>query len=405
MRNSYQPGRRRLTFARKATVGVASLLAFSWLHFGAADAAPAGNTAPPVPSTDTHQTPQVGPPFTFHTTDDCQTVKAKIKAHAFGSQGEVACIERATADETTKVPASGTIPVPEWCTNDKIISTRFEVCGMSVWNIEVVTVPGGKLIGGMRVNQLGYLHSDYDKIDWQYEAVQTFENIWGDANGTTVTATGWCHGDCLVENQFWPTQIAKQRLPGEEPWEGYVVGVSNKFQANETGNGVLGGETTLSNPKWANLQISNAGDAPNVRCDNVLWKQQPAGCVVSEAIPEMFYELNGPFPELARHIQQAQAKGLPGVKGRTPPAPLTRAMADSVKKKNNDKACPESLPRPAGKDCDEYPFQSTWQGAAYGPYDIAMIDRDQNRNGGTALKVFYDRNRVLEENKFWVTIV
>ncbi|MFE3170660.1 hypothetical protein ACFXPA_05710 [Amycolatopsis sp. NPDC059090] len=97
MRKTYQPGPRRLAFARKATVGAASLLASSWLCFGAADAAPAGNTAPPVPVTDTPQAPQVGPSFTFHTNDDCRTVEVKIKAHAFGSQGQVACIERATA--------------------------------------------------------------------------------------------------------------------------------------------------------------------------------------------------------------------------------------------------------------------------------------------------------------------
>ncbi|WP_336160040.1 NucA/NucB deoxyribonuclease domain-containing protein [Amycolatopsis sp. VC5-11] len=381
-----------------------SLLALSWLQFGAADAAPAGSTAPPVPATDAPQTPRVGPPFTFHTTDDCQTVKAKIKAHAFGSQGQVACITRVAAGEKTKVPASGTIPVPSWCENDVIKSTRFEVCGMSRWDISVVKVPSGTPSGGMRVNQLGYLHADYDKIDWQYEAVQTFENIWGDAEGTTVSATGWCHGDCLVENQFWPTQIAKPSVPGEEPWEGYVVGVSNKFQANEIGDGVLGGETTLSNPKWTNLKLSNAGDAPNVRCDNVLWAQQAAGCAVSGVIPEMFYELNGPYPELARHIKQAQAKGLPGVIDRKPPAPLTRAMDQKVRRANNRAACPDSLPRPEGEDCDEYPFASTWQGAAFGPYDIEMINAKQNEDGGTALNKFFNQNRVIEETPFWVTI-
>ncbi|WP_443072931.1 NucA/NucB deoxyribonuclease domain-containing protein [Streptomyces sp. NBC_01451] len=25
--------------------------------------------------------------------------------------------------------------------------------------------------------------------------------------------------------------------------------------------------------------------------------------------------------------------------------------------------CPSSLPRPEGKQCDEYPFASTWEGA------------------------------------------
>ncbi|MGV9297907.1 hypothetical protein [Amycolatopsis sp. NPDC003676] len=86
-----------------------SLLVFSLVQFGAADAAPAGSTAPPAPAADTNQSPQVGPPFTFTTTDDCQTVKAKIANHLFGSSGQVACIVRATADTS---PADGTIPAP-----------------------------------------------------------------------------------------------------------------------------------------------------------------------------------------------------------------------------------------------------------------------------------------------------
>ncbi|MFC3510835.1 hypothetical protein ACFORO_11730 [Amycolatopsis halotolerans] len=109
MRNNFRPGRRRLLFVRQAAAGVVSFLVFSLLQFGAADAAPAGSTAPPAPAADTDQPPQVGPSFIFTTTDDCQTVLAKIKNHEFGSQGEVACIVRATADTP---PAGGTIPGP-----------------------------------------------------------------------------------------------------------------------------------------------------------------------------------------------------------------------------------------------------------------------------------------------------
>jgi hypothetical protein len=85
---------------------------------------------------------------------------------------------------------------------------------------------------------------------------------------------------------------------------------------------------------------------------------------------------------------------------------LTRLTDKEKKKTNNRKACPSSLERPPGKQCDEYPFQSTWQGAATGSGDFSrrMIDKDQNRLGGGALKNFYLFNRIVEKDRFLVWI-
>lgn len=56
--------------------------------------------------------------------------------------------------------------------------------------------------------------------------------------------------------------------------------------------------------------MPHSGATPAVRCDSAL-AGRPAGCVIPQAIPEMLYELDGPYPELALHIQEAQASGLP----------------------------------------------------------------------------------------------
>jgi hypothetical protein len=52
---------------------------------------------------------------------------------------------------------------------------------------------------------------------------------------------------------------------------------------------------------------------PPIRCDNVLPGFPLAGCAFPDyAWSTMTYALNGPYPELARHIAAAQASGLPG---------------------------------------------------------------------------------------------
>jgi hypothetical protein len=71
---------------------------------------------------------------------------------------------------------------------------------------------------------------------------------------------------------------------------------------------------------------------------------------------------------------------------------------------NTAKACPRSLPRPEGADCDEYPFKSTYEGAANNPYSIRMINSGQNQAGGSALGAFLGDNRILDHDPYTVLI-
>jgi hypothetical protein len=367
---------------------------FSLLQVGSAQAAPNGIAAPSTPATSVDRTARAEQPFTLGTFDDCQTVEAKIKNRTTGVKGNVACIFQQSLKERST--PGGVVQVPEWCAPNKVILTRKEACGMGRFGIRIINNETNVTTGGMDVNQLGYMFTNRDLIDWQYQATQTFTNIWGTAIGTTVIGSGSCTGDCVASSQSWPAMIATQ----EALWEGYVVGESTTYQPGQIGSGVLDAQTTFTNPVWTR-PISNSGPTPAVRCDNLL-AGLPAGCVLPTVTPEMFYELSGPYPELALHVKEAQAKGLPGVLGGTP---LTRTTDKVTQDRNNAVACPASLPRPPGTDCDEYPFRSTWEGAAFGPYDIKMIDSTQNQAGGNALQQFYYEERVLSHDPFWVTVV
>ncbi|MFF4277089.1 NucA/NucB deoxyribonuclease domain-containing protein [Streptomyces sp. NPDC001536] len=122
-------------------------------------------------------------------------------------------------------------------------------------------------------------------------------------------------------------------------------------------------------------------------------------------IPEMVYAKAGEFLELAKHIEYAQTtKNLPGKHGTK--RYLTRLTNKDKIKGDRNTACPSSLKRPAGKQCDEYPFASTWQGAKTGGGDFSrrMINATQNEDGGRALSRFYLYNRIIERDRFVVWI-
>ncbi|MER6678982.1 NucA/NucB deoxyribonuclease domain-containing protein [Streptomyces sp. NPDC000983] len=61
---------------------------------------------------------------------------------------------------------------------------------------------------------------------------------------------------------------------------------------------------------------------------------------------------------------------------------------------------------PASRGNLKYPFASTWQGAKYngGPFSRRMVNAQQNKNAGDALKGFYTYARVLEGDRFLVWI-
>ena len=150
------------------------------------------------------------------------------------------------------------------------------------------------------------------------------------------------------------------------------------------------------------------------------------GCVFPDYTPVMDYSRNGRFPELARHIEEAQNSGLPGKYGTD--KPLTRLTDQQLRQQSGDKACPRRYSRPDTKSCDEYPPRSSYEGASTTPnpgpartfdwcsiseptgvtgpngYSACMIDAWQNSVGGSALGDFYDDNRVLDKDPFFIEI-
>ncbi|WP_433509238.1 NucA/NucB deoxyribonuclease domain-containing protein [Nonomuraea sp. CA-143628] len=64
-------------------------------------------------------------------------------------------------------------------------------------------------------------------------------------------------------------------------------------------------------------------------------------------------------------------------------------------------------PTPSGlqqASCDEYPFASTHEGSASAGYNIsvAIVECRDNNMAGALLNAWYDRQRILEKDPFWV---
>ena len=158
------------------------------------------------------------------------------------------------------------------------------------------------------------------------------------------------------------------------------------------------------------------------RCDSAPYLPGSGGCIFRN-VTEVFRlsRTDRRVTETAQHIEDAQFrpwltvpfspwKSVPGSvsSGR----PLERNFYDFDLQRANRRAatatCSSINPTYAvfGQECDEYPFASTFQGAATGDdYSARPVTANDNSVAGGNLSAFYGGQRILHEDTFYVDIV
>jgi len=87
-------------------------------------------------------------------------------------------------------------------------------------------------------------------------------------------------------------------------------------------------------------------------------------------------------------------------------APLTRDTNSTDQKANRKASCGtiSANNHNSTLSCDEYPYATTHQGAAFGPFVSGLINAAQNSKEGSYLSAFYLYNRVAEGDPFYVLV-
>ncbi|WP_234393217.1 hypothetical protein [Streptomyces pactum] len=379
--------------------------------------------------------------------NSCDKLQTKIDAgqlRAEDEKPEAACIEPGSASAITdrrmsRLAARTPAAMPDYCYdlatgNGAWYYTRKDACAISVWTLKVTDIRTGRQTGQLEYLQADLIYTSHDSPYWAHQVVIDKTGGWGNISGTTVSGSGSCAGSCTLAagDIDFPVQTittAGTTYGDILPKSGRVLGNSGK------------GRTTVSyrlaNTSWT-LQPSGVTSTPtfDVRCDSATPGTTDIGCVIPDYEAVDVVSLTGPNPEYARHVQAAQASGLPGAY--PDGAPLHRLTDSALRDKNGNTACPQAAsggyPRPADYSCDEYPFRSTWQGAFTGSlpqpapnpgrtfnwcqisalpqnvtgpdgWSACMIRAKQNSSAGSLLNRFYIENRVIERDAFRVWIV
>ncbi|MFI2207428.1 NucA/NucB deoxyribonuclease domain-containing protein [Streptomyces sp. NPDC020192] len=145
------------------------------------------------------------------------------------------------------------------------------------------------------------------------------------------------------------------------------------------------------------------------------------GSIFPDVRATMNYDRANPdVTETAQHIWDAQnhpettiptkaGKKIPGALSSTP---LHRVFYDTtLRRQNRDTAraaCQAEWPNYSsqGKDCDEYPFSTTKEGAynAKGDYSTRALTSGDNQKAGSRLASWYNDDRILDGDAFYVNV-
>ncbi|MGW5436446.1 NucA/NucB deoxyribonuclease domain-containing protein [Nocardia asteroides] len=192
----------------------------------------------------------------------------------------------------------------------------------------------------------------------------------------------------------------------------------------------------------ARVDLSIWSMTPEIRCDNDTGRPgisaglPSQGCVIPSRAPVMDFASDPDLVTIADHVRQAQQSGLPGAPRSYSTGALSRMTDLTQRERNGNRACPSGRYSTPNFTCDEYPFRSTYQGAAQPPnvvlpangrtfsgcqitdpprvepsrtgtngYSVCMVPKtpvDANQKQSDVIATFYYENRVMDGDQFYV---
>ncbi|MEV6237280.1 NucA/NucB deoxyribonuclease domain-containing protein [Lentzea sp. NPDC051838] len=362
-----------------------------------------------------------------------------------GAVADVSAADLAKADETKKQLAVAAEEPPkellDACLNSpdakkvggRVLFRHFW-CQENVVHGEYINTTTGKVEGEFTVKYRAaaighpferemryYFHGDDYETDGSFSG---WDKLSLKVHCTKLTAG--CNND-----REWVSKDIGDWDDGE--WERWVIG-SDERVATQQPEKVLRNIFTVSgyavDSFGRSVELTSLTE-PGFRCDSATYfNQEPRACVFTDVLPRLNYTYGNNHDEVVTHIKTAyehpeltdprkEGKSVPGrfLLGSVDPRALHRvAYGGTTWAKNSavkDKECAK-LPKKDGQDCDEFPFATTREGAAFGDdnYSVKYVNESHNRSAGSALNTYYRWDRILYEedpadgvlDEFWVSV-
>lgn len=286
------------------------------------------------------------------------------------------------------------------------ILTRTHSCASTVMHVKVMQ--GTSTTGSVDIQVREDTYANTKSLTVSADWTLTRFNVQGTGEYVAPAVEG--HRTVPATNVDQKITLTHGMINSQHRFSGSLVGTpaAGKFEtmmpAADLGFWMEG----FAQPVW----LTKKFDFAPVRCDRIF---TTAGCVTPwGAPPTLQLTRTGNYIAYYDHVSRAIKSGLPSI--------LTK---DSSRQTANRKASCGSRPPIKGKQCDEYPFASTAEGAARNPksprsfagcsidapsatgpygFSICMIDASSNAAGGAQLGNFFVANRVIDQDSFSIRL-
>jgi len=295
-------------------------------------------------------------------------------------------------------------PLAVDCPAYQLETNRSESCYLGEFPFLVRLIPNGTVLGRGSILQVVYGYLDNRARRMEHEVRLSLYRATGVVRaGVLATVTISCTHACTPTVTPPPGRLP-YRTSGYDTFRAVTEspGTATVFPAPVASLTI---QSTAPNPL-----IDEIGPRADVRCDSTSRVgPNTGGCVHHLYWPTYdLSTLNADTEEVAWHVWWAQnnLNAAWGREGYGPP--LTRTRDRQLIRDNRRQACRAApSPRPPGQSCDEYPFASTHEGASKNPdFSWHMIDARQNTaEGRDYRRPWYNNNRLLEDDKFWVRVI
>ncbi|WP_143668363.1 hypothetical protein [Streptomyces sp. f150] len=325
--------------------------------------------------------------------------------------------------------------------------TRFSICSVRYWGVIVYDTDGSEF-GAADITTAQEINTEPRASDFSEDFAMWVDRMDPAMASVLVSVDTNCTATTCYDG-------------GQEPWAGALtlppVGTSYEgtvhrswINARRSDSILLNWALTFTKPaSGKNSTVSWGGYDYEIRCDDLITAY--AGCVVPSYTPTMVID-GSAYPGARDYIGRVQASLDSHIGWLGMGKALTREGDSTVADRNRLKVCDNSwvkenrfggkvYPDPNSIECDEFPFAATkesggqtgitsgtecqqwtvwpgssgsgWPSADYavqawtrsgttGQCARASMPRRQNGGVGTALSNFYQNQRILDSNPFWL---
>jgi hypothetical protein len=208
---------------------------------------------------------------------------------------------------------------------------------------------------------------------------------------------------------------------GKGSWagqKGSLAAIQGKTYTGELGFGSAAAFTTTmsfsvdmlyQNPNTTGTTPLTVGPTVDIRCDSAAYFAPTKGGCAYPSFVDNIFDVSAANPKIApaaEFMADAQNEITNHAGQPSSDTPLQRTTNKDIKKDNREVACKGVTSKP-GNSCDEYPFATTYQGAAQvpvGDWKSKSLKASANSLVGSYLSTFVLKNRIMDGDPYYVNI-